>query len=426
MAVLGDAQLLNGERLRKMVESGMDPMEAFQEGLKFMGTSALALGKNINSFDPRLIASGALGPLSNEFLAMARKIGDKGLDKIIEDIIKEQAQASKGNAAQLAKGELAAKQLGNTLTNLYLTILGYLQPAITEAGTAIAGFINDIAGNEGLKNAISSVGKWFSNSFNEIIAAGKGEGGWKAAVQKALEKAMEGAGIVWDYIKGPVVSAMTSFIDWLYPYFMDLLDSILGAVSDWIYKKTGFGDDPRIRKAQDDVASSQRHINYLQSALSKETDDKKKASIQAELDQKQAELLKYTDALAITKAGIAADIKQGQENATKSGSLSYVTHEADGSTTQHFVPGRHSGTIGMTGNWWEKQDATVNLQAGESVLTQGQLAQIIDTSNQSGLGNLLQQLNTVNVQIAAHLKQIADNTGKTHRATEALSRDLWA
>jgi hypothetical protein len=88
-------------------------------------------------------------------------------------------------------------------------------------------------------------------------------------------------------------------------------------------------------------------------------------------------------------------------------------------------PVRHSGTIGMTGNWWEKKDATLAVQAGESVVTKSQMDQIINTASQTGMAESIQQLNSLTAQMLSVMKQTADNTKRTYDATRALNGDLF-
>jgi hypothetical protein len=87
---------------------------------------------------------------------------------------------------------------------------------------------------------------------------------------------------------------------------------------------------------------------------------------------------------------------------------------------------RHAGTIGMTGNWWEKADTTVNIQQGESVVTQSQMDQIVNTASQNGVAQALQQLNSLTAQLLRQAKDTAENTRLTHEATRRLDGNLFA
>jgi hypothetical protein len=80
----------------------------------------------------------------------------------------------------------------------------------------------------------------------------------------------------------------------------------------------------------------------------------------------------------------------------------------------------------MTGNWWEKESATLNIQAGESVVTQDQMRQIVDTASQSGLSDAINRLNNSTVELIRATKQVASNTAENVTATKALSGNLWA
>jgi hypothetical protein len=87
---------------------------------------------------------------------------------------------------------------------------------------------------------------------------------------------------------------------------------------------------------------------------------------------------------------------------------------------------RHGGTIGMTGSWWEKESAPLNVQAGESVVTQDQMRQIVDTASQSGLAEAINRLNNMTAELVKATKQVAANTAATVDATKSLNGNLWA
>ena len=79
----------------------------------------------------------------------------------------------------------------------------------------------------------------------------------------------------------------------------------------------------------------------------------------------------------------------------------------------------------MTGNWWEKESATLNVQAGETVATQDQIKQIVDYAS-SGGNQELSRLNTLMVQLIKETQRVADNTANAVRATKELSGNAWA
>jgi hypothetical protein len=77
----------------------------------------------------------------------------------------------------------------------------------------------------------------------------------------------------------------------------------------------------------------------------------------------------------------------------------------------------------MTGSWWEKSDATLNVQAGESVVTPSQMAQL---TSQNGVADGIQQLNSLTAQLLSVMRQNTDYTQRTYNATKELGGNLFA
>jgi hypothetical protein len=80
----------------------------------------------------------------------------------------------------------------------------------------------------------------------------------------------------------------------------------------------------------------------------------------------------------------------------------------------------------MTGNWWEKSDATLNVQAGESVVTQAQMDQIVNTASQNSLAQGIQQLNSLVAQQVRYAKEAAEYARRNVDATKGLNGNLFA
>ena len=80
----------------------------------------------------------------------------------------------------------------------------------------------------------------------------------------------------------------------------------------------------------------------------------------------------------------------------------------------------------MTGNWWEKSDATLNVQQGESVVTQDQMAQIVGAAGQNGLAESIQQLNSLVALQVKYAKETAEYARRNVDATRSLDGNLFA
>jgi hypothetical protein len=179
-----------------------------------------------------------------------------------------------------------------------------------------------------------------------------------------------------------------------------VLDSMLDSVSDWISEKTGVGESKSQRIERQTIEESGAYKSWLE-------DQRKKTR-----GTQQLTLTGWKD---MDKQTLMELFKMDYEKRGGAG----------GGRGMMNPEVRHSGTIGMTGNWWEKKDATLNVQAGESVVTQSQMEQIVNTASQSGMAQSIQQLNSLTAQMLAVMKQTADNTKRTYDATRALNGDLF-
>jgi len=90
------------------------------------------------------------------------------------------------------------------------------------------------------------------------------------------------------------------------------------------------------------------------------------------------------------------------------------------------LPQRHSGTLGMTGNWWEKENQVVELQAGETVATPSQIAQIVGSASQNGFAQGISALNNTMNTLIAISRKIEENSRANVSATKQLSNNAFA
>jgi hypothetical protein len=79
----------------------------------------------------------------------------------------------------------------------------------------------------------------------------------------------------------------------------------------------------------------------------------------------------------------------------------------------------------MTGNWWEKSDALLNVKAGESVVTPEQMAQITG-GGQENLILSISQLNNMTAQMLLAMKQTAEYTKRNYDAIKAIDGNQFA
>jgi hypothetical protein len=264
---------------------------------------------------------------------------------------------------------------------------------------------------------------WLGTQLTAIKQA-YGEGGFTAAFQQILKSLGDGVDTViakfkptWDAIKPQVLGAMEStwnfvkpylakafdgLVEFIKPYFMRGVQYLFDEISGFLFFNSGgmAGKDSNVA-AMDRARQDQARImeDYLKKKESgKDTQD---------------DLLAYATAEDRTKQLISM-IEQYRK-------LSF-----DQKKNWKMPEIRHGGTIGMTGSWWEKESATLNIQAGESVVTQDQMRQIVDTASQSGLAEAINRLNNMTAELIKATKQVAANTAATVDATKSLSGNLWA
>jgi len=409
LAVFGQGAILQGQALRDAVQRG--DANAFRIALGFLSESAQNYGEFLEGIPTELQASGALdfGPVQ-AFIAFFRRTKTQGLEKTIDEAALQQADALANSAAEFAETEKAVRLMGMAIGNVYFTLVGGLLQPLSQVGMVLSNIVTDLVGSKGFQEAIQAITYWIVGAFGEISAAFK-EGGFKAGIEAILKKIGEGLSNVWDFVKAPIKEMFQSLISWLKPYFLDLVDTLMTAMLDYL----GIGNAER-RKYENEMNSAARHMQYLnETYLSKLPageernkyleefnslrDMHSKAKVQFDrLDRESAE--RNINAAAVMAGGVP------------------ITLPAE------TTPVRHSGTIGMTGNWWEKESGPVNIQAGETVLTQSQLAQIVDTAGSNKLAMQVEQLNSLTAKMLSYLKETADNTARTHRAAEALNGNL--
>jgi hypothetical protein len=86
------------------------------------------------------------------------------------------------------------------------------------------------------------------------------------------------------------------------------------------------------------------------------------------------------------------------------------------------------GSYGTTGQLFENfgNGTDVTLHGTEGVFTPQQIQAIMDGTASNKLKDTLDELNTTNKQILQHMMAIAENTGRTVDATNALNGNMLA
>lgn len=298
IVALGGSSVLAGSGLRDILYSATESTDGFTAGLEFMANVASGVGGAMADIPDELKATGIFSKIPQSLLSLDRSIQQVGLAKALEEVKKQQKDAADGSAKDTAAMQLRIQQLGLVISSVSQTLRGAFAPIIMELAGGMAelaeglvGVIDELVKSDGFKETVAAVTNWFRTAFTDIREAFK-EGGLKGGLTMMFEKLSDGFSAMWEVVKGPIKSAFMSLIDWLKPYWGDLMDSLLGGVADWIYEKTGFGTAPEIRKLEDKMASVMRHAEYAaiskpgEAAAIKSATDQQISQMRSELIEK--------------------------------------------------------------------------------------------------------------------------------------------
>jgi hypothetical protein len=330
---------------------------------------------------------------------------------------REQAAAAKGSAAALERAQQGIRDFGAGMLGIAATLMGPLIPLLQSFASGTVSLISSLVGSDGFKNAVSGVTNWFKNTANEMKIA-YGKDGFVGAFKVLFNKSAEGISSVWKEL-GPVIKPIVTqlfdgVISFLEPWFKKALDASFDAINDFIYKKTGglIGE----------LSSNRKDREFAEQRLGAAFWEKIKQSGVAPVGGTMAGTTyeKFLNTEMGKKLGADwHNQRLTQERADETNAPGYRT-------AAPRPPGRHSGTIGMTGNWWEKSDATLNVQQGESVVTQAQMAQIVGAAGQNGLAEGIQQLNSLVALQVKYAKETAEYARRNVDATKNLDGNLFA
>jgi hypothetical protein len=329
--------------------------------------------------------------------------GGLTFEQAMKKAAEDSAKAAKGPAGAFAEAQQNVKRFGSNMNEVFMKLIGPLVEPLVKFSGGLLESINTLISSDGFAAVVDKVTKtmtkmieWAGGAFKKISDA-FGDGDWKKAFSEAFKQLKEGLGNIWEVIKPTMVELWNTVLK---PAFVGLLDLMWGAFKEWLF-------GPSAQQLQD------------------QGQQKKEQKVAVRVDEAYYKN-QATEQLA-GKEGVTTI--QINELAKKLKEQAIAENEAEmrrlNARNQAQPPVRHSGTIGMTGNWWEKKDATLAVQAGESVVTKSQMDQIINTASQTGMAESIQQLNSLTAQMLAVMKQTADNTKRTYDATRALNGDLF-
>jgi hypothetical protein len=337
------------------------------------------------------------------------KLTNEEITKMALEAGKKQAVAAQGNAAGLAQAELNIKNFGMTIMNLVNQIIGPIAGELIKFGSTITNYLAPI---------MTKVAGWLTTAFTELKTAfgGGGENGFRNMFAKLGDKLQEAAGNIAKFVE-PIWKALEPVMtkvwtDYVKPalasIFTGMMDFIIAAlrknsrIARWLFNET-------------DTEKSEREKN--------EKDPLYQAILAREQERVQRE-----NEVAFASGGMASyvDNEEVMKQFLAERERLRRTPPVNPSDTRGTRGSRDTGTFGMTGNWWEKEDATLDVQAGEGVFTKSQMAQIVDTASQKGFAEAIQRLNSTQNVMVAVLKQIANASERNVAATKDLNGNIWA
>lgn len=419
IAALSNGMALDGRSLRDVMRNATQSTDGFAVGLEFWSNAAGSLGNTLRSIPQELLATGVFQKIPQSLIAFDRAIREKGLPAALEEIRKRQKEAGESNAGALADANLRVQELGLTFANISLRLQGIFYPVMLASAEVITGFIEELTNvvdvltsSDGFKQAVKDITDWFKTSFREISTAFS-EGGMRGGFAKMFDKMAEGVSNIWEVIRGPVTSIFEKIVSALTPIFQELMINLEYYIDHIIDKQIGGLNEEKEAKRL-----TERDLALAKSRLDRAVDEETKLARQQELlnaAQRRLETLRNVEGFYPG----TGELRGGYEEEGKELRSLIAQLKTD-------LEPRSLGTVGMTGNWWEKETKPLLVHEGESVVTPEQMSQIANFGGQNNLANQVDRLNNLTSQMLEYLKQTAENTERTHRATASLNGNLYA
>jgi len=416
-SLTGGAMSKLNKRLLDAINAGVDTKELVKMarvGLLNAGNEGAKLLTQIGA------AQGSVA-VQQQMLALAtllktrRTYQDEATLKEAENkSAKDRAKQASGSAAALEQSSKAIRSFGDELLNMIYGAIVPMVPFLKDfaqwvlkAGIALLKLVQEYLPL--IIKGVNGVWEWFKNTLAEMKKAYT-EKGWSGVFDVMGEKVSQ----LWDVVRGPLIKMFDNFLEFFKPYAINMVNVVEDYVNAILYKKFGSagGEDPELRKQQRHIEKLGAEVNRLVRAAEDIQQEGNQSAIDAARDAARAKINETNQAI------------EAYKNANNGRAFLWGDNKPRNIDPLMFPnANRHSGTIGMTGSWWEKQDATLNVQAGESVVTPSQMAQL---TGQNGVAEGIQRLNSLTAQLLAVMKQNTDYTQRNYNATKELGGNLFA
>lgn len=424
----GNAAELQADKTLNIARNSANAQDAVLEMFTLLASQG---GKLNDFFKTRGVADAFF--LSGEkmiggrLMQLSKQLGDGATAQdLLNAIMKEQSGTAGKSAEAMARQEWSARNLGNALMGLAGKLLGPFDRALGR----IQGWIEEGASTwlPALADALGAVLDWITGVIERYANAFK-EGGIQAVLREFFTDVWKGLTTLWNSIKEPV---MKFYDGTLKPMILNLgimIETKFNEIIETLIDKLTFGikgasaEELQANRMRAEANMAANTATGLRSQLAevlkipeaeRTKEDKDKInSLREEIRAKEKIIRDTQVAIQSTGYNLLANSAVGQ----------YISQQ---NVAKSWMPTRHGGTIGMTGNWWEKQSGPVNIQAGETVLTQSQLAQIVDTAGSNKLAAQVERLNSISAEMLGYLRETAQNTRDGVRATKGLNGNVFA
>jgi len=334
--------------------------------------------------------------------------------KAIDKVLEQQAKQGTGTAKSAAAAELAVRNFGLTLNTLMNSALAPFIEIAQQFSESFLKYLIPVA---------KELAGWLGKQLTDIQQA-YGRGGFTAAFEQLLKSLGTGIDNVinmfqptWAKIGPQVTDAMEKTFNFVKPYLVTAFDSLMEFIKPYFERGVRY------------IFDELKGLIY-EFTGGRFGEDKNRSAFRREFDLQQAKIdqvKKDAGANALTEEQVAILAKaRGIQYRLADEEKRYMGLSKEQKASYQMPEIRHGGTLGITGNWWEKESANLNVQAGESVVTQDQMRQIVDTASQSGLAEAIKTLNNTTVELVKATKQVVSNTAANVTATKNLNGNLWA
>jgi hypothetical protein len=360
-----------------------------------------------------------------KFARSIKKLTDTGmnLDQAIATIQKQQKTQAQGGAAALALAEQNIKNFGNMIMVLFNTVLGPVMSRLTEWGNKLTEWL--MTSPEKMEAPVKKItefldkiffpqlekiGAWFGVTFKQLIGSQNIDEFWKnfnTRMADGWKNIKEVLGppfrALWDSVKPELITGLKS-----------MFEIMLDMIGDWVYEKTGLGELSKDRKERESALQTENYKKW-EEAIKRSTDvfgatGQFNRGIVKNGDDKEKYQL-YKQQISEGK-WFSPDLRNNQMDTRR-------------------LDNRDFGTLGVTGNLFEKKSGPVNIQEGETVMTPDQVQKLVQNASASGGGansgliDELRRLNNQTADVLKYIKDTAENTRKTVDATRGLNGNLF-